>query len=69
MQNNTNKHIEAEFEGGTVEEAIIKAENRLGIMRELMDIKVVCEEKRGLFGMRGAKQAKIKVAIPREKIG
>ncbi len=50
-----------EFEGSTTEEAIIKAEKSLGVSRESLDIKVVCEEKRGLFGMRGAKLAKIKV--------
>jgi predicted RNA-binding protein Jag len=50
-----------EFEGSTVEEAIDKAEKALGVSRETLVIKVVCEEKRGLFGMRGAKLAKIKV--------
>jgi predicted RNA-binding protein Jag len=51
-----------EFEGATTEEAIIKAEQTLKVGREALDIKIVCEEKRGLFGMRGAKLAKIKVA-------
>jgi spoIIIJ-associated protein len=56
-----------EFEGGTVEEAIEKAEKSLGVSRETLEIKVVCEEKRGLFGMSGAKLAKIKVkVVPRE---
>ena len=63
MQDSNNEYIEAEFEGGTVEEAISKAEKKLGAVREHMDIKVVCEEKKGLFGMMGAKQAKIKVVI------
>ena len=53
-----------EFEGGTVEEAIKKAEAALGVSRETLDIKIVCEEKKGLFGMQGAKPAKIKV-VPR----
>lgn len=56
-------HSEAEFEAETTEEAIVKAENTLGIDREKMKIKVVCEEKKGLFGMRGAKLAKIKVSF------
>ena len=56
-----NEHTEAEFEGHTTEEAIAKAEKALGIDRDQMEIKVVCEEKKGLFGMGGAKQAKIKV--------
>jgi predicted RNA-binding protein Jag len=54
---------EAEFEAETTDEAISKAEKTLGIDREQMKIKVVCEEKKGLFGMRGAKLAKIKVSF------
>ncbi len=57
-----------EFEGGNVEEAISKAEKALGVPRETLKIKVVCEEKRGLFGMRGAKLAKIKVNIVSREI-
>ena len=52
-----------EFEGSTVEEAICKAEKSLQVSRENLEIKVVCEEKKGLFGMRGAKLAKIKVKV------
>jgi predicted RNA-binding protein Jag len=52
---------EAEFEGNSTEQAINKAEKSLGIDREHLEIKVVCEEERGLFGMKGAKSAKIKV--------
>jgi len=52
-----------EFEGTTVEEAIQKAVAQLQVPKERMDVKVVCEEKKGLFGMRGAKLAKIKVAL------
>lgn len=51
-----------EFEGRTIEEAIHKAEKKLGATRSDLDIKVVCEEKRGLFGMQGAKLAKIKAS-------
>ncbi len=51
---------EEEFEADSTEEAIGKAEKALGVDRENMKIKVVCEEKKGLFGMRGSKQAKIK---------
>lgn len=51
-----------EFEGATIEEAIDKAEKTFNVSRETLSIKVVCEEKRGLFGMRGAKLAKIKVS-------
>jgi spoIIIJ-associated protein len=52
-----------EFEGGTVEEAINKAIKDLKMSRESLDVKIVCEEKRGLFGMEGAKPAKIRVTI------
>ncbi len=52
-----------EFEGKTVEEAIKKASAELRVPRDQMNVKVVCEEKKGLFGMRGAKMAKIKVIL------
>lgn len=51
------------YEGGTVEDAINKAVRELRLKRDQIDIKVVCEEKRGLFGMQGAKLAKIKVIV------
>ena len=56
---------EKDFEGETTEEAIVKAEEAIGLDREKMDIKVVCEEQKGLFGMKGAKAAKIKVYYKR----
>lgn len=53
----------SEFEGSTLDEAINKAVLKLGVPKNRLEIKVVCEEKLGLFGMRGAKTAKIKVKI------
>ena len=50
-----------EFEGSTVKEAIKKAMYALGVSRKEIFVKVVCEEKKGLFGMEGAKPAKIMV--------
>ena len=50
-----------EFEGGTVKEAIKKALTELSLSRKDILVKIVCEEKKGLFGMEGAKPAKIKV--------
>ena len=50
-----------EFDGVNVEEAINKALKVLNISREEINIKIVCEEKKGLFGMEGAKPAKIKI--------
>lgn len=59
--NNFSKSIEVE--GATVEEAIKKALDILNLTREEIIIKIVCEEQKGLFGMEGAKPAKIKVSL------
>ncbi len=56
MKNNIN---EIEVEGSTVKEAIKKAVKLLNAPRASISVKIVCEEKRGLFGMEGAKPAKI----------
>lgn len=62
----TQKSIEVE--GSTVEEAIKKAAEILKASRDEISIKVVCEEKRGLFGMEGEKPAKIRVSLrPKKK--
>ena len=52
-----------EVEGSTVEEAIKKGLEFLNVFREDVTVKIVCEEKKGLFGMEGAKPAKIKVSL------
>ena len=52
-----------EIYGNTVEEAIQKALKELNVSREDVDVKVVCEEKKGLFGMEGEKPAKIIVTL------
>ena len=52
-----------EVEGGTVEEAIKKAAEIFNVSRDEISVKVVCEEKRGLFGMEGEKPAKIRVSL------
>ena len=57
-----------EVEGSSVEDAINKALGILNALREEVVIKIVCEEKKGLFGMEGAKPAKIKVTLKKEKI-
>lgn len=61
MENNTSKSFE--FEGSTVEEAINKAMEELKVGREDLTVKIVCEEKKGLFGMEGAKPAKIMATL------
>jgi spoIIIJ-associated protein len=52
-----------QVEGKTVEEAIQKALKILKVSRNKVEIKVVSEEQRGLFGMRGAKPAKVRVSV------
>ncbi len=52
-----------EFEGATVKDAIDNAVRELKVSRDAITVKVVCEEKKGLFGMEGAKLAKIKVFL------
>ena len=56
-----------EVEGATVEEAIKKALDLLKVSRDDIKVKVVCEEKKGLFGMEGAKRAKIRVQLKNRK--
>ena len=57
------KHKGIEVEGATVEDAIKKALSILNVSRDEISVKIVCEEQKGLFGMEGAKPAKIKVRI------
>ncbi|MDD5128080.1 MAG: Jag N-terminal domain-containing protein [Candidatus Omnitrophica bacterium] len=52
-----------ETEGNTVEEAIAKALEELKISRKNVKIQVLSEEKKGLFGMPGAKPAKVRVSV------
>lgn len=61
MDENIPKSIEVE--GSTVEDAITKALKLLKVTRDEVLIKIVCEEKKGLFGMEGEKPAKIVVSI------
>ena len=52
-----------EAEGKTVAEAVKKALKELGLARSKVKIEVLSEEKKGLFGMPGAKPAKVRVAL------
>jgi len=56
-----------EFEGKTVESAVKKALAQLRVPRENLEIKIVCEESKGLFGMGGAKPAKIRLTVINKK--
>ncbi len=66
MENNkSNKDLpkSIEVEGQTVEEAIKKATELFNVAREDIVVRIVSEEKKGLFGMEGAKPAKIKATL------
>jgi len=55
-----NRFVEAE--GKTVEEAIEKALKELKLPRNRVKVESLTEEKKGLFGMPGAKPAKVRVS-------
>ncbi|MDO9572527.1 MAG: Jag N-terminal domain-containing protein [Candidatus Omnitrophota bacterium] len=59
------RYIEAE--GKTVEEAIEKALQILKLPRKRVRVEMLSEEKKGLFGMPGAKPAKVRVSVVESK--
>ena len=61
MNKNFNKNIK--IEGKTVDDAIRKALEFFKVSRHDINVRIVSEEKRGLFGMEGAKPAKIIVNL------
>jgi spoIIIJ-associated protein len=64
MENIKNKNLtEVEAEGKTFEEAVKKALAILKVRRNQVKIKVLSDEQKGLFGMSGAKPAKVLVKI------
>lgn len=52
-----------EIEAKTVEEAIKKALEILKVPRDSIEVQVLSEEKKGLYGMEGAKRAKIRAVL------
>ncbi|HOD12873.1 MAG TPA: Jag N-terminal domain-containing protein [Candidatus Omnitrophota bacterium] len=58
--------IRLEFYGISVDDAVQKAIKELNVPRETLVVKVVSEEKKGLFGMEGEKPAKIIVSLKRK---
>ncbi len=56
-----NKSVE--IEASTTEEAIDAALKHLGVKKDQVSVRVLSEEQRGLFGMRGAKPVKVRVTI------
>jgi len=55
-----------EIEGKTVEEAIKKALQQLQLSRDKVKIEIISDEAKGLFGMPGAKLAKVRVSIVKD---
>ena len=55
-----------EIEGNTVEEAIKKALQQLQLPRNKVKVEIISDEARGLFGMPGAKLAKVRVSVIKE---
>jgi len=55
-----------EIEAKTVKEAIEIALKKLKARKEDVDIKILREEHKGLFGMEGAEPAKIKATLKHE---
>lgn len=56
-----------EVEARTVEEAVKKALKELKLPRNKVKIEVLSEEEKGLFGMPGAKPAKVRVSVIKSK--
>ena len=56
-----------EVEASTVEEAIKKALKQLKLPRSKVKIEVLSDEEKGLFGMPGAKPAKVRVSTIKDK--
>lgn len=52
-----------EFEAKTTREAIRLALKKLNVKKQDVNIKILREEHKGLFGMEGAEPAKIKVTL------
>jgi predicted RNA-binding protein Jag len=57
----TTKSIEVE--GKSTKEAITLALKKLKVTKDKVDIKILSEEHKGLFGMNGHKLAKVKVTL------
>lgn len=52
-----------EIEGKTPEAAIRKALKILKVTRKDVEIKILSEEKKGLFGMEGGKPSRVRVTV------
>ncbi len=61
------KASSVETEGKTVQEAVEKALLELKARRNKVKIEILCDEEKGLFGMAGAKLAKVRVTLQKEQ--
>lgn len=61
------KEKSIEIEGKNLEEAIQKALKELKVPRSQVKIEVLSEEEKGLFGMQGAKPAKVRVTLLKDR--
>ncbi len=52
-----------EVKGRSTQEAIKIALKKLCVHKDRVKIKILSEERKGLFGMEGAKQARVKVTV------
>ena len=52
-----------ESEGKSTREAISTALKTLGVSKDRVKVQVLSEERKGLFGMKGASQAKVRITI------
>ena len=52
-----------ETEGPTIKAAVAKALATLGARRDQVTIKILAEEEQGLFGMKGAVQARVRATL------
>jgi spoIIIJ-associated protein len=61
------ENLSLEIEGKTTEEAVKKALKEFKVSRSQVKIQVLSEEEKGLFGMPGAKPAKVRVTLKKQK--
>ena len=56
-----------ESSGKTIDEAILMAVAQLGVQRDMLEIEVLEEPVKGLFGIIGAKDARIRATVKKTK--
>jgi spoIIIJ-associated protein len=61
IKKESKKFIEAE--GKTVQEAIQAALLQLNVTRDMVIVKILCESRKGLYGMSGGRLAKVRVRL------